>query len=203
MARASTRPTSRCVRVARVGISGGSVGGVFDRFVQRNGLMAIARRATRNARHRRARRTGSLNVRLGSIRRGGSRSRPYCTQCRDLPVPRDRPAGEPAVSGGDGTPPSGRRRAGPARCARTANRWRPGCPSDRNVETVLPDQFGRPFLPAPAKQRRRRSKHTGDGFLEVGLEPPVAWVEALIPKGLSETAAVPRPTLPASFRPGC
>ena len=59
------------------------------------------------------------------------------------------------------------------------------------------------LLPAPAKQRRRRSKHTGDALLDVGLELPVAWVEALIPNGLSGTAAVPRPPLPTSFRPGC
>ena len=46
-------------------------------------------------------------------------------------------------------------------------------------------------------------QHRGDALLDVGLELPVAWVEALIPNGLSGTAAVPRPPLPTSFRPGC
>ena len=203
MARASTRPTSRCARVACVGISGGSVGGVFDRFVQRNGLMEIARRATRNAWHRRARRTGSRSLRLrdrsGKADPVRSRTARRAGTCRYLEIgPRvslPSPAATARRQAGAGGP-------GPARCARTANLGDPDVRPTGTSRQYCPMNSGA-LLTAPAKQGRRRSKHTGDGFLEVGLEPPVAWVEALIPNGLSETAAVPRLTLPTSFRPGC
>ena len=191
-----TRPIRRCcgwVRVVCVWISGEPVGGPFDRLVQCHVLVEVS--AEGSAPHERPPRTRSGDVRPGiaptrealpsrTAARAGTR------RCLG------RLADEPAClrRRGARVPP----RQGDARLAIVCN---PDLRPTGSRECWLTSS-GAP-LAAPTNRRRWRSKRTGDGLLDVGLELPVAWVESLIPYVLPKTAAAPQSALPTSFRRGC